>query len=430
MPVPARFLVLLLWMACLLTHRDSGAASPSMLSVRHSGAVPRKTGDPVAFEVFLKPFPAHLPPPACIWRVSANGAPPAASGTLTLHAGSARFSAQLPEPGFLTVTVELAGAATVSLTVPAGWQQIQPLTAAPPDLEAFWRDQKTRLAGIRSAPLLQEVSSPDTEVVCYDLQAGAPDAPVSAYLARPRAAARGSLPGLLLIPDARVASASLEQAVGFAKQGVLVLFFNFHGVANGQAPDFYRALEAGPLRNPFLKNPEEALTNLYLRALRAVEVICAQEEWNHRTLAVSGIRQGGALAMAAAALDPRVSYVSAGAPALCDLGRSLTLDTRPWPGLKPLLPPGLSADLQASSLLRMDCAHLAPWIRVPGCVSLGLEDRLCAPAGVAAACNRFGVTPKVVLDDSGTGELSPQTLELLHRALRAHLAGKPATGGR
>ncbi len=424
--MPARFPALILAVLLLLLHREGHAAPPARLSVRHAGAAPRKTGDPVAFEVSLKPYPADLPPPACIWRISANGAPPAASGALTLHAGSARFSTQLPEPGFLTVTVELPGSASVSLTVPSGWQQIQPLTSAPQDLEGFWRDQKTKLAGIRSDPLLQEVSSPDPEVVCYDLQAGAPDAPVSAYLARPREAARGSLPGLLVIPDARVASANLEKAVGFAKQGVLVLFFNFHGVANGQAPDFYKALEQGPLRTPFLENPEQALANLYLRAVRAVDLLCAREEWNHRTLAVSGLRQGGAMALAAAALDPRVSYVSAAAPALCDIGRALTLDSAPWPGLRPALPPGLSADLQAASVLRVDCAHLAPLIRVPGCISVGLEDGRGVPAGIAAACNRFGVTPKVVLDDSVGGEPSPGTLEALDRALRAHLAGKQA----
>jgi cephalosporin-C deacetylase-like acetyl esterase len=153
-------------------------------------------------------------------------------------------------------------------------------------------------------------------------------------------------------------------------------------------------------------------------------VLCERPEWDGQTVAALGIHQGATLALVAAALDSRVSFVAAASPVLCDIGRAFSLNAKPWPGLEPVLPPGLAPELQAGSLLYLDCAHLAPRIRVPSHVSIGLYDALSPPAGVAAACNRFGSTPKVVLDDPESGGPSMRTREILDRSVREHLARK------
>lgn len=69
---------------------------------------------------------------------------------------------------------------------------------------------------------------------------------------------------------------------------------------------------------------------MYMRVLRALAYAKTRPEWDGRTLLVYGGSQGGAQAMAAAALDPDVSFCLVTVPALCDHAGSLaTLRRRP-----------------------------------------------------------------------------------------------------
>jgi cephalosporin-C deacetylase len=50
----------------------------------------------------------------------------------------------------------------------------------------------------------------------------------------------------------------------------------------------------------------------YSDQIRAIDVLTEQPEWDGRTVAVFGISQGGFQAIAAAGLDPRVTFFAAG----------------------------------------------------------------------------------------------------------------------
>lgn len=57
---------------------------------------------------------------------------------------------------------------------------------------------------------------------------------------------------------------------------------------------------------------------MVMRLIRAIDVITAQPQWDGKTVMVHGCSQGGAQAVMAGCLDPRVDLVCAEIPAMCD----------------------------------------------------------------------------------------------------------------
>lgn len=106
-------------------------------------------------------------------------------------------------------------------------------------------------------------------------------------------------------------------------------------------------------------------------------------------IATVGHSQGGAMALAAAALNPAVAATGARAPFLCGIARALQItDAVPYGELSAFL--ALYRD-RAEDVLRVldhvDLTYLTPQIACPTWVSLGLTDLLCPPSGIFGAVN-------------------------------------------
>ena len=109
-------------------------------------------------------------------------------------------------------------------------------------------------------------------------------------------------------------------------------------------------------------------------------------------MAVSGGSQGGALALAAAALRPDVVAVChADVPFLCDIQRAITLaPNAPYTEIPEFLAENVELVPQALDTLRyIDCALLARRITAATLVSVGLMDDICPPSTVYAAYNEI-----------------------------------------
>jgi hypothetical protein len=113
-------------------------------------------------------------------------------------------------------------------------EQIKPsIPTAPDDFDAFWSDQRAKLAAvplnIRTTPVKQK----DPAVEVFDVQADVGDGAVmSGYFARPVNAMPKSLPAIVFGHGAGVASSRMGIVTEFAKKGMLALDFNAHGIAN------------------------------------------------------------------------------------------------------------------------------------------------------------------------------------------------------
>ncbi|MDR1281098.1 MAG: acetylxylan esterase [Opitutaceae bacterium] len=356
-----------------------------------------RQGETVTFRITLR----HRQNPAAAgeveWLISRDGVPPVKKGTVAIRDGRATVTGTLDEPGFLRCAVTfktpgknhtaVAGAAIDPLA-------IKPGMPPPDDFDAFWDAQKKRLAAIPVNPRLTPVPAPADRpgIEVFDLQADCAGAPVSGYYSRPIGAKPGGHPARLCVDGAGVRGADLLASARWAGRGVISLAINAHGIPNGKPREFYVDLERGALKNYRHEGRESRDTcyflGMFLRVQRALDFLASQPEWDGRTLMIEGGSQGGAQAMAGAALDPRVTFYTAMVTAMCDHGGMVAGRVAGWPRLVPVhngVPD--PAVLQAARYF--DMVNFAPRIKARGYFWVGFVDSTCPPTTVYAAYNQL-----------------------------------------
>jgi cephalosporin-C deacetylase len=139
---------------------------------------------------------------------------------------------------------------------------------------------------------------------------------------------------------------------------------------------------------------------LYVDAVRAVETAAALPSVDAGRIAVAGASQGGALALAAAALVPAaVRACHADVPFLCDVGRAMEIAIDP-PYTELVTYLGLHPELEAAALRTLgyvDNAVLASRITATTTVAVGLRDTITPPSTVFAAYNAIEAPKEIVV---------------------------------
>ncbi len=366
------------------------------------------------------------------WTLTKDGVAPTRTGKVAVKAGKATVTGSLGEPGFLQLRATVqSGSQKVTALAGAGIEPtgIAPSAPAPADFDAFWADQKKQLAAVPMTPRLTPAKSANAGVEVFDLQVDALGAPVSGYFARPAKAAAKSLPAVLTVHGAGVRSASATGPAGWARDGALALDINAHGIPNGKPSEFYEALTAGELKDYRAKGRESRDTvyfkGMMLRLVRAIDFLAAQPEWDGRTLVVYGSSQGGFQAIAAAGLDPRVSFIAAGVPAGCDHTGSLVGRIAGWPKFVATNEQKPSpAVLEAVKYY--DGVNFAARAKVPAIFTVGFIDTTCPPTSVYAAYNALR-GPKEIFHDIKAGHTNtPAARDAMNAAVKKHLAASRA----
>lgn len=385
--------------------------TPVTVTVDHADAI-YKQGETVTFTVKLSAN-SPLPQDAELsWNISKDGVPPNQEGKVKLTDGSGTFTGKLDEPGHLLCRVTgavdgkpfqaLAGAAIDPL-------QIKPSLPVPDDFDAFWAEQKKRLAAVPMNPRLTPVANPKAaDVESFDVRVEcAGNAPVSGYYVRPKGAKPKSLPIILLLHGAGVRSADLANATTWCSKGFLAMDINAHGIDNGKPASYYTDLGRGALKAYRYEGrgsrEDSYFVRMFLRAIRAVDFLTSQPEWDGKTVVAFGSSQGGFQAFAVAALDGRISYMSAGVPAGCDHSGSVVNRVNGWPKLVPNGPDGKpdQSVLQASRYV--DNVNFAARTKAKAAyVTVGFIDITCPATTVYAAYNALPI-PKEIYNDIPAG---------------------------
>lgn len=386
-----------------------------------------KKGETANFVIRLEQGGKSLEGREATWTILKNGLSVVAGGTVPLQNGTATVSAKLDEAGFLlceaTVPAEgkplkgLGGAAFDPL-------EIKPSKEIPKDFDAFWKEQLGLLSAVPKNFKLTPVPSPTSGVETFDLQADAVGRPVSGYFAKPAGAQKGSLPAILTLHGAGVRSARLDGAVAWAGRGLLALDINAHGLPNGKPDEYYKELADGELKDyrarGRTKREQVYFLGMFQRVIRALDFLTSQPEWDGRTLIVSGTSQGGAQALAGAALDSRVTFFVAGVPAMCDHTGRLAGRDPGWPKFIPADESEGSAVYDVAGYY--DMVNFASRIKAPGFLTVGFVDTTCPPATVYAAYNRLSGEKKIY-DDLGAGHINtPEAQRLMQKAVLDHVA--------
>ena len=318
-------------------------------------------------------------------------------------------------------------------------EKIGPSMPEPKDFDEFWNARRAALAALPLQADLKPVESPDPQIECFSLEAPCPQTnPVRGYFARPKDAGSHGCPAILFVRAAGVSGdwckASVKNATSLARQyGAIVVDINAHGMLNGQPPEYYRDLEQKELRNYWTQGADDRdkfyFVGMYVRLLRSIEFIAAQEQWDGKHLVTIGESQGGGQALAAAGLDRRVSAVVALVPAMCDFAGPVVKRLGGWPQ-----PVGRDVESEHTkkvidTVRYCDNVNLAKRSRAETLVFVGLIDTTCSPPGVYATYNSLPGQKRIVAyphkphnglprEDAWIGEMSTVQQDFI----RKHIA--------
>jgi cephalosporin-C deacetylase len=282
-------------------------------------------------------------------------------------------------------------------------------SAEPPDLDAFWAGA---LATARAAarPVERTAYLPEAygpRLVVEDVTfSGADGHPIRAWFLAPRDAEPGSLAcRVTFVGYGGGRGLPLEHAA-YAAAGHAVLVMD----SRGQGGEWSMGATGDPGAGASDSEHPGVMTRgigdpstyyyrrLYVDAVRAVETAAEHPLVDPARIGTAGHSQGGALALATAALLPeRVRLCHAGMPFLCGIRRSLEVAAEaPFTEIVDYLriQPQL-AERTLGTADYIDCAHLAPRIRAHVLVCVGLMDPICPPSGVFAMYNAL-TAPKEI----------------------------------
>jgi cephalosporin-C deacetylase len=298
----------------------------------------------------------------------------------------------------------------------------------PDDFDAFWKKQKATLAKVPMKSKLTPVEDANKSIEVFDAQIDSiGDVPVSGYFGRPKKAAKGSLPIVLWVHGAGVRSSSKGNAVKGAKEGFLSMDINAHGIPNGKLKKFYSDLASGKLKSYSHAGRENRDTiyfrGMFLRIVRALDFLTAQPEWNGKVVAVIGHSQGGAQALVAGGLDPRVTFIGSGVPAMCDHSGRAANRINGWPKIVPMGADGKPDPKILEAARYYDAVNFASRFKGEAIVSAGFIDTTCPATTCYAAYNQLK-GKKRMIDKPQMGHAAPRDVQDAFWAAAKKHAGK------
>jgi cephalosporin-C deacetylase len=162
--------------------------------------------------------------------------------------------------------------------------------------------------------------------------------------------------------------------------------------------------------------------HVYLDAVRAVDVLAARQEVDPARLAVQGLSQGGGLALAASALDGRISLCISEVPFLCDFPRAVWISSvNPYAEIAQFCR-SLSqeqVDEVLKTLSYFDIVNFADRITARTILSVGLSDPICPPSGIFGVYNRLTCDKRIEVYPYMSHESNYQFTELcMHEMAR------------
>jgi len=342
----------------------------------------------------------------------------------------------MPEPGFLRCTVVLASEGNLRLSTVAAAavspELIQTSLPAPQDFDSFWATQRKRLSEVPARAELESVKIAETDIEAFDLKVDClGPRPVSGYFARPKNAAAKSLPAMLWVHGAGVRSSDLDKALAGAKLGMLSLDINAHGILNGQPNAFYNEQRNGRLSNYRHDGRDSRETSyflgMYYRLMRAMDFLTAQPEWDGEILIVRGHSQGGGQSLVAAGLDPRVTCIAVGVPAMCDHSGLAINRINGWPKLVPTDQAGRPDTTVLEASRYFDAVNFAARTDADAIISIGFIDRVCPPTTNFAAYNVLRGSKQTV-ERPLMGHAAPQDVkDEFSRFIEEHVRRKRAS---
>lgn len=350
--------------------------------------------------------------------------------TLVLKDGTMKWSGEMKTPGFyrLKVVAHVDGKDYEGLCTAAfSPEKIKPFAQEPKDFDDFWKKALDEARQIDLNPtkvLLPERCTKDVnvyEVSYHNNRWGSKMYGILSIPVKP-----GKYPALLRVPGAGVRPYSGDTYTAPGK--CIVLEIGIHGVPVTMEQKVYDDLANAALNGYWDTNLENPDRNAYKRvvtgAVRGVDMIASLDEWDGKTVGVTGSSQGGFLSLAVAALDKRVTFLAAVHDAMCDYEAELHDVAGGWPHYF------YHAKMNAITKARLEGAryydgvNFARRITVPGWYSFGYNDEVVPPTSAYGLYNTIKA-PKILSLYQMTGHFWYQEQwDEWQEFLTNHLLGK------
>ena len=202
-----------------------------------------------------------------------------------------------------------------------------PLTR-PRDLEEFWEETLTELRAIPLEPQIEPLDfSPSSKTAFFKVRYPSfGGASITGYLARPKEV-EGKLPCILLYHGYSGSKPGLLDLCRFTNMGWAVLAIDTRG-QNGESNNTSYG-EGGAVKGWLtigIDSPQKYYyRGVYADCVKAFELAASLDFVDENRIAATGGSQGGALTIAAAALEPRIAAYAPDIAFLCHFQRAVQI---------------------------------------------------------------------------------------------------------
>ena len=268
---------------------------------------------------------------------------------------------------------------------------------APPDFDAFWAHTLGQARAGDGKVTLTQVDAGLSALDCYDVTfPGFGGDPVRGWLRLPRGG-HAVLPAIVQYVGYGGGRGHVLENLHWAAAGYVHLIMDTRGQGSGwsrgHTPD---PAPTGPqVPGVMTRGIDDPRSYYYRRlftdAVRAVDAVRTLDVVDPARVAVIGGSQGGATALAVAALVPDLAALVAHVPFLCDIPRALTItDAYPYREVVDYL--ATHRDREAvvlRTLSYVDGVNFAARARVPARFCVALMDAITPPSTVYAAYHAY-----------------------------------------
>jgi cephalosporin-C deacetylase len=307
-------------------------------------------------------------------------------------------------PGFYNATVLYSGENNnkkMDFSIGVRPEEIISPTDRPADFDNYWMRAKRELAAVDPQFKLirkDSLCTPEREVFLVEMRSLG-NVLVRGWYARP--VKPGKYPAILMVQG--YSSIMIPE---YTYQGNDMVSFALNIRGHGNSKDDINPGFPGYMLY-FLNDKELYIyRGAYMDCVRAVDFLSSRDCVDTTRIAVEGGSQGGALSFATAALDSRIDLCVPAVPFLSDFKDYFKVAA--WPGGEFVnyfkAHPEIPREEFYKTLSYIDIKNLAPWIKVPVLMSVGLRDVTCPPHINFAAYNQL-TAPKEyrVYPNSGHG---------------------------
>lgn len=359
-----------------------------------------KTGEQATVDIQLYKYGIPVDGVTVDYAIGPDMLPADSHGSIKLKNGKASLKlGTMKQPGFrdCVLTASIDGT-KYSHHVKVGFSpdKIKPYTDMPADFDSFWAKN---LEELKKVPLKYTMTPSEKyttdKMDCWlvNLTTTSQGQSVYGYLFIPKGAKPGSCPIVLCPPGAGIKTIKdpLRHRY-YAENGCIRFEMEIHGLNPEMTDEQFKEISKafGGKENGYLQNGLDNKDNYYMRRVytglvRAIDFLTTLPQWDGRNVALQGGSQGGALAIVAAGLDPRVTACVANHPALSDMAGYKGGHAGGYPHF--FRTDGMDTPEKLNTMAYFDVVNFARRVKCPVYMTWGYNDNTCPPTTSYAVYN-------------------------------------------